>query len=378
MAWLKGLVERGYVRINRKVKFAAEMQFPGMLPRTVYYVDWSEGTASGDGLTWDTAVATIQQGVDLANTAANVYKDVDIYCSSGYYTEEVVINHGNQSLDYDFFVDRTVNPNAHATTAHWGAEVGQIRLIGDGLVYLRGGVHGTTADTSEDGTAAATTPTLSICRPNVEVWNFHVRTMTAIAAAGAWTSGDGDEGSAHVGMPCVMIQKSNNVSLGTYNGGNASYVKLINCKIDGANCDGAAWIKTGLFIQGADFCKIINTEISSCVYNVAVCGSNVGSPIQNQFINCTFQNPGTADVQVGGDIHTQFIDCVWMDDIHPTIVAIVACGASSDCAIIGGAVNAGDAKFGSGAPAGWVALGVATTASSTGGSILGDTDLSSA
>ena len=48
MAWLKGLVERGYVRINRKVKFAAEMQFPGMLPRTVYYVDWSEGTASGD------------------------------------------------------------------------------------------------------------------------------------------------------------------------------------------------------------------------------------------------------------------------------------------------------------------------------------------
>lgn len=377
MAWLKGLLKDGYVRIDRKVEFAQEVRFPGMSlsPRKAYYVDARNGTAGGDGLTWDTAVNTIQLGVTLANSLANIYRDIDLYINSGYYTEEVVINHGNQALDYDFFVDRTVNPLAHATTAHWGAEVGQIRIICVGKVYLRGGVHGTEAATSEDGTEAATTPALSICRPNVEVWGMHVRTMTAIAAAGAWTSGDGDEGHAHVGMPSVMIQKSNNVSLGAINGGNASHVTLINCTIDGAFCDGAAWIKTGLLISGADFCKIINTEISSCLYNVAVCGSSVGSPLQNQFINCTFQNPGTADVQVGGDVHTQFIDCKWMDDAHPTIVAIVAAGASSDCSVIGGAVNATDGKFGSGAPAGWKSMGVKIVHATPG--VVGDGDLSS-
>lgn len=324
-------------------------------PRKCFFVDGRYGQPGASGKKWKNAVDTIQAGVDLANVMQNRRIDVDIYIASGYYDEEVVVNHSNQGITYSWMI------TDHPATTHWGAEVGRLRLIGTGLVFIRGGVHGTAGQ--------ATTPTLSICRPNVDVWNIHARSATSVAAAGAWTSGDGSEGHAHVGMPAVMVQKSNNLTVGSLDGGNASCVRFFNCKITGqGDPSQGAWLPCGVLISGADYVELYNCQVECFTYNVAIIGSSMGKSLGTQLHNCRLQGAATADLYVGGDSHTQLIDCHFMEDGGTYIAACVAAGASTDCAIIGGSM-AGTVPA-TGAPAGWTAIGIKTEAG-----ISGDADM---
>jgi len=338
--------------------------FTGGQPRKCYFVNGRDGQPDNPGTSWNKAVDTIQAGVDLANVMANRRIDVDVYIASSYYDEEVVVNHSNQGITYSWMI------TDHSATTHWGAEVGRLRLIGTGLVFLRGGVHGTSGQ--------ATTPALSICRPNVDIWNIHARTLTQLNAAGAWTSGDGSEGHAHVGLPSIMVQKSNNLTVGSLDGGNASYVRFFNCRADGGDPHEGAWVRCGILIAGADHVQAWNCAFESCTYNVAIIGSSMGKSIGTQLHNCRFQNPGTSDVYVGGDDHTQLIDCNWMTAgaSATKIAACAAAGASVQCNIVGGAMNMGDGGLTT-SPSGWQSMGVkiAKQAAAAAG-IEGDADCS--
>jgi len=323
-------------------------------PRKCYFVDGRNGQPGAPGDRWNRAVDTIQAGVDLANIMQNRRIDTDLYIASGYYDEEVVVNHSNQGITYSWMI------TDHSATTHWGAEVGRLRLIGTGLVFIRGGVHGQTNQ--------ASTPTLSICRPNVDVWNIHARASTQLNAAGAWTSGDGSEGHAHVGLPAIMVQKNNNLTVGSLDGGNASYVRFFNCRGDGGDPHEGAWVRCGILIAGADHVQAWNCAFESCTYNVAIIGTSMGKSIGTQLHNCRFQNPGTADVYVGGDDHTQLIDCHWMSAgaEGTKLIDCAAAGASIGCAVIGGSMNLDSFTY-TAAPVGWDAVGVKYT-----GGISGD------
>lgn len=323
------------------------------MPKKAFFVDTHTGNDSNDGEKWESAKATIQGGIDVANTVAHTYTDIDVYVHSGYYSETVVISNIPQGLSYGFFV------GLHATTAHYGSEVGKLRLIGSGLVHLTSGT-------------SATAPALTVGRPNTEVWNFECLQDTTVTEGG-WTCPINTSMTIlYIGMPAMMIVKENNYTTSGVNGGHGTWCKFFNCDFKGAPSSPAT-IKgaVGAYLRGASNSRFYNCDFQNSSVGLIVAGSHIQIGHDNQFFNCRFQG-NTVDFMPGGEQHTQLIDCSWMDDGSTKISKDARWGSDSiDCAIIGGAMNT--STLPTTGPTGWVALGVKATDSN---GILGDGDLS--
>ena len=317
-------------------------------PVKCYFVS-KQGNDGNDGTSWERAKETIQAGVDAANIVANTYLDVDVYISSGYYSETVVVSNIPQGLNYSFFI------GLHATTAHYGAEVGRLRIIGTGLVHITGGT-------------AATKVTMEVGRPNTELWNLEILQNTLVAAA-AYTSSINSRAPEYVAMPALMVIKENNYSAGTENGGHGSWCRFYNCDLKGAAA--SPYTATGgvaAYLRGANNSRFYNCDFQNAVWGLIVAGSFIQVGHDNQVFDCRFQG-NTYDLVVGGDVHTQLIRPSFMDDGSTKVHHDDRWGASSDCCIIDANVNG--ANLGTTGPAGWTAVGTKFTGATT-----GDTDLS--
>jgi len=315
------------------------------MPQKAYFVS-KQGNDDHDGKTWESSKLTIQGGVDAAVALANRDIDVDVYIGSGYYSETVVITNITQNLDYEYFV------GLHATTAHYGAECGRLRVIATGLVHITGGV-------------AATTCTLEVGRPNTECWNLEVLQNTLVAAT-SWESSISGVASEYVAMPAMMVIKENNPAVA---GGHGSWCRFYHCDFKGATA--SPYTVTGgvaAYCRGANNARFYDCDFQNAVWGLVVAGSSIQVGHDNQFFDCRFQG-NTIDLVVGGDVHTQLIRPSFMDDGSTKISTDARWGASSDCSIINANVNG--ANLGTSGPAGWTAVGTKFTGATT-----GDTDLS--
>jgi len=124
MAWLKGMVENGYVRINRPVKFMKSVKFSAIDPwSTVWYVDGTDGSDSNTGRGPAVAKATIQAAVTAAGRGDVIYIRPQAYTvGTGFdrYTEDVTTTLTQSDLSI-IGVTNTINPEfgvrwKHATT----------------------------------------------------------------------------------------------------------------------------------------------------------------------------------------------------------------------------------------------------------------------
>ena len=82
---------------------------------TAYYVDGTNGSDSYDGLTWETAFATIQHAVDESESWAK------IYVKSGTYVENVTINKENIKIIGEKKENTIISPTSnavHITSSH--------------------------------------------------------------------------------------------------------------------------------------------------------------------------------------------------------------------------------------------------------------------
>ena len=238
----------------------------GALPQETRFVDSNNGSDGNDGMTMNTAYATIQQAVDVLNVAVNITKDCDIHVMGGVYAETV----------------RLIRSHMSSTELLWTAGgqnvgyVGKLRVIGHGVVFLNGGT-------------AATVPTIQIERPNVEFHDFEMIYMTTevTVTSGNWTLSNGGSVSGF-GMPCVyMGDDYNNDDLLM---AAANTVLFKNCRINGGNVTGGNTIIN----HGGKHCHLVNCIIEyGATYGAAWIGSSKGAGSENHIVNCLFSQNGT-------------------------------------------------------------------------------------
>jgi len=232
------------------------------------YVSEHRGNDTWTGLTKERAKETIQAAVDVANSAEYALIDVNIHVEGGYYEECVWFSRAGTGLDY--------------TAMLWSAggvnigQIGTIRLIADSNVFLMGAV-------------AATAPTLTIGRMNVEIYNF--ATIKAQSPdAKPWTGPDGGVVN-HWGMPVVYIEDDFNNA--DYLNGAGNNTKVVNCRINGGGMtDGGCMLNLG-----GNWNNVYN-----CIfeygdnYGYGIGGSNKGSPGETILKGCTFHQCTDADI----------------------------------------------------------------------------------
>ena len=67
---------------------------------TTYYVD-PNGDDNNDGLSWETAFATIQKGIDDANDGEPDNYDIIDVNSGSYVTDPIFLNNSNQKIIFE-------------------------------------------------------------------------------------------------------------------------------------------------------------------------------------------------------------------------------------------------------------------------------------
>ena len=313
------------------------------------YVSEQRGNDTWDGLSYERAKATIQGAVDVANTAEYALIDVNIHIEGGYYLEDVWFSRVGTGLDY--------------TAMLWDAgginigEIGTIRLIADSNVFLH-------------GTAAATAPTISIGRPNVEVYNF-ATIKAQNGSAKPWTAPDGDAVN-HFGMPAVYVGDAFNNTTILHGAGNNC--KFVNCRINGGgSADGGCILNLG-----SKWIHIIDCVIEyGDDYGIGIGGSNKGNPAENIIRGCTFHQCTDADILHANAVVLHISDCYFASaTVTEHFVRLVAGGGASilvtltNCSTVQTAL----AGFISGNNSGCIASGM-HTAGAAGAGEFGDADL---
>lgn len=263
--------------------------------KVCYFVDANNGTAAASGEDWANALSTIQAAVVMANAPKHKTDNVDIYIANGQYNEEVSITSAG-----------TAATDAEELWASGGLNIGKwgtLRLIGGGG-HLDGG-----GGTFLYGTAAATTPVISVGRPNVEIHNFATIkcNVTTQIEAGGWTDTEGISGSAHICMPAVaFVDNFNDDNL---LGGAANNCVIKNCRVNGGGLGGC------IANVGCNWIYILNCLVEyGTDYGIAIVGSSKGSPCENLVQGCIFHQNTSADI-LNGNIIIGWIDrCMFMDE----------------------------------------------------------------
>jgi len=246
----------------------APVGYGGVIAEVEMYVSEHRGNDTWDGLSYERAKATIQAAVVVANSAEYALIDVNIHVEGGYYCEDVWFSRAGTGLDY--------------TAMLWDAggvnigQIGTIRLIADSNVFLL-------------GTASATAPTISVGRPNVEIYNF-ATIKGQNGSAKNWYGPDGGH-VTHFGMPVVYFEDDFNNT--TLLHGAANNCKVVNCRVNGGgNTAGGCILNLGskwIQIYG---CKIEYGDD----YGYGIGGSDKGNPAECEVVDCTFHQGTDADI----------------------------------------------------------------------------------
>jgi len=272
--------------------------------------------------------STIQSAVNYATAIANKGKNIDIHIRSGLYNEAINIpDCGSDGL-----------------TAMTGsmAEAGTLRLIGVGYVKIYQG------DT-------ATTPTIKVLRPCVQLHNLVVTSLSA--------------------QPAIYGICDNNTGAGgDINNGFAAGLIINNCNVRGGGPDDTAVASScGISLVGALKTVITNCLIEDFVNGIDIIGSNVNYALYNTIENCDFDG-NTNDISVNSVQYSYIKNCNFLDASATRYLATnTGLNPCTGCKIIGGTVAAVNLTKFTGV-AGWSAIGIIGAANPAS---LFDLDLSS-
>ena len=315
------------------------------------YVDKLNGRDVNTGLGLKSAKSSIQAAVNLANSPTYALKNVDIHIVGGRYSETVNVSRAGTGLG--------------ATAMLWtaGGEnigyIGTIRIIGHGNVFWRSPI-------------TATQPTLSVGRPNVELHNIAcIRSNTTETVTKTnWTSGEGQTPN-HVGMPTILFDGEYNADTILY--GAAANCKVVNCRVNAGGARGA------ILNYGCNWVSVHNTLMEyGAEYNLAITGSQKGSPAENLIENCRFQRGTAADILHGNNIITWVKNCEFPSVTITKYMAPISPGGASQLCMISDC-SLGQPDIAELVPnAGWIASGIRNAGAGTANdALLGDSDLAS-
>ena len=268
----------------------ANIDIPGTLNAGNYpsmahlalYVDANNGSDNYSGRNLSKAYATIQKAVGVANSPTYATQNVDIFVYGGLYSENVNFSRAGTELGSDTMLWTAGGTNV--------GSIGRIRLIAVGYVWLGGPV----------GVAQ---PTISICRPNVEIHNFStIKCLsTETITKTNWTFAEGST-SVHMKMPVIGVSDDYNGSSLLNGAGNS--VLINNCKINGGTGAG------GILNNGGKWVNVTNCMIEYYTeYGIANVGSSKGTAAEILTRGCDFHQQGASSPAL---IHGQAV--IWWVD----------------------------------------------------------------
>ena len=309
------------------------------------FVSDNNGKRGNDGKSVGQATKTIQAAVDIANSPDNCLHNVDIHVLGGLYSENVNFSRAGSNLGSDVMLWTAGGTNVGG--------IGQIRLIAHGYTWLGGPV-----DVAQ--------PTISICRPNVEIHNFTtIKCLsTETITKTNWTFAEGGT-SVHMQMPVIGISDDYNASDLLYGAGNSVLIK--NCKVNGGTGAGAILNNGGKWVHVVDSLLEYYTE-----YGVAHVGSSKGSPAENLIRGCGFHQQVSGAACVHGCSIIQWIDnCDFWDESPTKVLQRQAANANAQFCWIGNCRVHDEADL-IGNNTGWDAVQIY---SASGGGPMGNDDL---
>ena len=328
----------------------------GMSPRSgvvgqkvCYFVDANNGSAGADGETWQSAFSTIQEAVTTANSVKHKLDNVDILIANGAYAEEVAITRAGTGLGFSVM--------GWADQGRTIGGIGTLRLIGAGNgVFLY-------------GSDSATTPTLEVGRPNVEIHNFamiQLNAATADCAPAGW-SGTESAGHSTAGMPAVEFNSELNETTLLVSGA-ANNCLLKNCRVNAGGIGDAGCV----LVNGGNWINVEDCTLEyGDDYGLGLCGNLRGFAAEGVYKNIIFRNNTDAHI-----VHTAYADAQVINPMFvnsPTLTLEDLGTDSVRCQIIGGySFETANTDFIS---AGWSIIGHQCAVATHG--VLFDVDLSS-
>jgi len=290
MAWLKGMVENGYVRINRSVKFMKDVQFAVVDPwSTVWYVDGNNGSDSNNGRGPAAAKATIQAAVTASSTDDVIYirsKGAGSDASDpAYYTETITVPYANTNLSM-------IGVTPHVFDAYYGP-------------WLRYGY----TDTDAAYVLLNYAPGLNIANMTFQVGDYIRSSYGAIHLYGSTTGG---AYTTHAGSVGATLRNCH-IRDGNLNIEGGYYTSTVGCTFQASASSTASWRNKSSTLPSGGH-RLINSHFSpmfgdnqTVMYVLGIAGAHKNMLIRG----CTFgEKPADGHYMWFGSSNTGIVaDC---------------------------------------------------------------------